>query len=170
MGRTALLVRVPEAEDATLTVRERHVPATRHGIPAHITLIVPFLPPEELDGAVHDALAEVFAAAAPFRFSLERLRHFPGVTWLEPAPAAPFVALVDALTARFPQAPPYGGKHKDVIPHLTLAMSDEPAVVEEVEASLRQALPLASLASDVWLYVEDGDCTWHARDRFTLGR
>jgi 2'-5' RNA ligase len=170
MGRTALLIRVPEAEEATRPVREAHVEVTKLGIPAHITLIVPFLPPEQLTPEVHDALVEIFAAAAPFRFSLERLDHFPGVTWLAPDPAAPFLALVDALVARFPDAPPYGGLHAEVIPHLTLAMTDAPEVVDDVKSSLRGQLPLASMATDVWLYVEDGDCQWHARDRFALGR
>jgi len=41
--------------------------------------------------------------------------------WLDPEPALPFRDLTNAVWRMFPQHPPYGGAHPDLIPHLTLA-------------------------------------------------
>lgn len=40
--------------------------------------------------------------------------------WLAPEPAEPFRALTELVWHRFPECPPYGGVHPDVVPHLTV--------------------------------------------------
>ena len=94
VAKTALIVPVPAAEPAVGNLRRRFDPSAEHGIPAHVTLLAPFLPAERIDDAVRAALAERAAATPPFAFELDRLDCFPGVVYLHPTPGDPFVALI----------------------------------------------------------------------------
>ncbi|WP_410612982.1 2'-5' RNA ligase family protein [Amycolatopsis sp. lyj-109] len=42
------------------------------------------------------------------------------VVWLAADSAEPFRALTERVWRRFPEYPPYGGEHPDVMPHLTI--------------------------------------------------
>jgi hypothetical protein len=111
--RTALVVAVPEAEPLVGPARSRYDLADKTGIPAHITILFPF-------GDREDGLDELFARFPPFDFALVSVRRWPTVLWLAPEPSEPFVALTNAVADRYPEYPPYGGEHDEVIPHLTV--------------------------------------------------
>jgi 2'-5' RNA ligase len=158
--RTALIVAVPEAEDAVGALRLQHDRSAQVGVPAHITILFPFMPPEQVDEA---ELAALIGAQAAFEFELTRLETFPGdvVTWLTPEPAEPFVKLTDAVRRRWPEFPPYEGIHEAVTPHLTI--SDSGRLDVELD------LPIACRAREVTLIEEDEHGRWAERTRFTLG-
>ncbi|NUP83938.1 MAG: 2'-5' RNA ligase family protein, partial [Nonomuraea sp.] len=115
---TALIAVVPEAEPVVGVWRERYDPSAAEGVPAHVTVLYPFLPFELVDTS---ALAELFAAWASFDVEFRGFGHFPGVLYLAPEPAEPFRELTTAVAERWPEAPPYGGAFPDVVPHLTVA-------------------------------------------------
>ena len=103
LRQSALLVPVFNADAVFGAVRERLDPAAKRGVPAHITVLYPFLAPEALDPAVLSELRSFFAAHASFRFSLSRTAWFgDSVLWLAPEPDAPFRVLTDAVAARWP--------------------------------------------------------------------
>ena len=52
-----------------------------------------------------------------FEFSLARVARFPATAYLEPEPAAPFIALTESLFREFPQFPPFGGESPTITPH-----------------------------------------------------
>jgi 2'-5' RNA ligase len=158
--RTALIVAVPEAEEAVGALRLRHDWSAALGVPAHVTILFPFAPPERVDEA---ELAALVAARAAFDFELARLETFPGelVTWLAPEPAEPFVELTNAVWRRWPEFPPYEGVHEVVIPHLTV--SDSGRLDVELD------LPIACRAREVTLIEEGDDGRWAERRRFALG-
>ena len=107
--RTALVVEVPEAAVAVDTWRERTSPAKpSKGVPAHVTILFPFVPAAELDDVLDD-LRALFARLPSFAFELRECRHFPGVLYLAPDPPDPFVALTEAVAAAYPAYPPYEG-------------------------------------------------------------
>jgi 2'-5' RNA ligase len=145
-GESAVIVPVPEAEALVGDLRARHDPAAAAGMPAHVTLLYPFLRPGRIDAEVGSALAEAVAGAAAFRFELARVDRFPNVLYLAPEPAAPFVALTRALVARWPGCQPYGGRFGAPVPHLTVAIGPEPPAAG---AALAAALPLAARAERV---------------------
>ena len=156
--QTALIVPVPEAEPAVAELRLAHDGSAALGVPAHVTILVPFAPPDEVD---EDAVANVLAPFERFAFTLDRVERFPeGVVWLHPEPSEPFSALTAAFVARWPEHPPYEGAHEVVIPHLTL--SDE----DPIEVDL--ALPIACVAREVTLIELGQDGRWATRRRFDL--
>ena len=132
MPRTALIVAVPEAEAVVgeLRLRARPVGAAL-GVPAHITILFPFLAPPEVD---EDALAELIAVHA-FDFELAAVETSPTAhASSHPTPRA--VRRADAAVwQRWPDHPPYEGALDEVIPHLTV-----PAPIElEIRVPIRRA-------------------------------
>lgn len=168
VAESALLVPVPAAEDLVREHRLAHDPVAPLGIPAHITVLYPFVPPAALDASVERAVADVLAGFAPFDYTLLDVRRFDdGVLYLAPEPHEPFAALTDALAARWPEHPPYGGGFDTVIPHLTVAMADG-APVAAMEQHLRRGLPLRTRAEEVWLMEGRVDDGWVKRAVFPL--
>ncbi len=153
--------------------REAYPVMVEQGVPLHVTLLYPFVPPQELPDAL-SRLGAVVADHEPFDFQLTELRTFiPGVhIWLAPEPGAPFGALTAAIEEAFPEHPPYGGEIADVVHHATLARVDE----DELDESLAQLgarvgplLPMRLTAEEVAVLAEDGDGQWSVRARLPLG-
>jgi 2'-5' RNA ligase len=165
--RSALIVVVPEAEPLVHEWRLRYDNADL-GIPAHVTLIFPFVPAEEIGEELVDELRKLFAEQPAFEFTLARVARFSDVAWLAPDPSDPFRRLTDLIFSRYPDYPPYEGIHEEVLPHLTVAMGDA-ALQDEVEAALTPHLPIGSHADEVTLLVEDEADHWSESERFPLG-
>ncbi|MGH9077451.1 MAG: 2'-5' RNA ligase family protein, partial [Acidimicrobiales bacterium] len=118
--QSALLVPVPAAEPLVRRWRLAYDPVAPEGVPAHITLIVPWLPPDRLVEPDFARLADVLADVKAFDFCLATVGWFGRrVLWLGPEPAEPFLALTARLAARF-DTPPWGDEFDEVVPHLTV--------------------------------------------------
>jgi hypothetical protein len=166
-GVTALVVPAFEAEPVLGPLRRRHTPSGSDGVPAHVTLISPFAPAPVLPSLLPELEALVASwPAAPF--ALRRVRRWPSIVWLDPEPSAPFVAMTEALVARFPDYPPYEGLHDEVIPHVTVATREEEDVLDELAAELEPALPIACAGDTVQLLQRGDDLRWHERLRWRL--
>ena len=143
-GHSVIAVPVPELE-GYVRARTAHYDAsflsTDPGfLHAHITLLGPWLPaPTATDLAVVERLLR---RVAPFETTLAQVSSFPdGLLHLRPEPDAPFCALTQALTAAFPQCPPYAGRFPDPVPHLTLDQSAPGISADSVAAALGGLLP-----------------------------
>ena len=161
-ARSAIVIAVPAAARLVDEWRRRHTWDGRRGVPAHITLLFPFIPRDELDETTFKQLAALFAAEPRFEFSLARTARFPGVLYLAPEPAERFSALIERLTAAYPAYPPYEGAHETVVPHLTVAEGDD-AVLDRIARELEPSLPIAASASAATLLVEGDDGIWRER-------
>ena len=129
-----------------------------HGVPPHVTLLIPA--PPDLDAA-----AEALRSFGAFDVAFAGFGRFPGTLWLAPEPAAPFVAMTEALSRVFPDHAPYGGGFEEITPHLTVAQGDE---LDAAETAIAAALPLASRASSVVLFQQAADDRWVERAEFDL--
>jgi 2'-5' RNA ligase len=167
-GQSGLIVRVPEAEFAVRGWRERFDSSARDGVPAHVTVLFPFLDASLLDEGVHATIGDVVGRQLPFAARFDRCGRFPGVLYLAPEPDTPFRRLTEAITERWPENPPFGGQFEDVVPHLTVAQGQDDAVMDEVEADLLARLPVVTRVSSVDLMVHDGT-RWRQRASFPLG-
>jgi hypothetical protein len=168
VAETALLVPVAAAEPLVRKHRHATDPVAPLGVPAHITVLYPFVPPDDVDQSVCDGITDVLADVQEFDFSLTGVRSFPdGVLYLTPEPTQPFVAITEALTAAWPEYPPYGGAYDEVIPHLSVAMANGSSA-DELETVLNGGLPLATRAHAVWLMEGQPDARWAIRAVFPL--
>lgn len=168
-SETALAILVPDADPFVQSLRKKYNPEAAGSIPAHITINYPFLPQAKFDSSLFKRLDEIFSSIQSFNFTLNEIGNFPGVLYLKPSPEEPFHHLVNTVAQEFPDSPPYGGMHKDLIPHLTVAHSqfiDEYSMVEnEIERNLRELLPIHSIATQV-SYLEYQDNAWEERKTF----
>ncbi|MFI0155849.1 2'-5' RNA ligase family protein [Streptomyces lydicus] len=166
-GQTGLIVRVPDAEPAVRTWRKQFDPSARAGVPAHITVLFPFLDETRIDASVRSTLADVLGKHSAFDLRFERCGRFPGVLYLVPEPDTQLRRLTEVIAERWPEAPPYGGKFTETVPHLTVADDQGDAVLDEVAANLLGKLPFTSRVSSVDLMAYDG-AKWQERTSFAL--
>jgi 2'-5' RNA ligase len=170
---TALVVLVPEADDLVKPFRDRYDPSAANGMPAHITLLSPFKPLDEVDEIVLRDLRRCFRRFAPIRFSLGSIRRFPTeVLYLAPEPDDPFRQLTLAIWEHFPKTPPYGGKWPDMVPHVSVAwLPDEQqldGVTHDFTGVAREKLPIQAIAAQVVL-MDDSSGRWEIHATFGLG-
>jgi 2'-5' RNA ligase len=121
---TALVARVPEAEPWVGALRDQFDPSTRLGVPAHVTVLAPFMAPAQVTPEVLRRIGRVLGAFPSFSFELRKVGRFAATAYLAPEPATPFVSLTQAIVAEFPDYLAYGGAYPDIVPHLTVADGD----------------------------------------------
>jgi hypothetical protein len=165
--QSAVLIPVPAAEELVGPVRLEHDPVAAQGVPAHITVVVPWLPPEEIvEGDLLD-LESVVRTVQPFSFVLGRACWFGrSVLWLAPEPAEPFIKFTSLLVDRF-GTPPYDDEFDEVVPHLTVAHASDGVELDPIAKRLDAALPLLCQAGEVWVMEGDGR-SWSVRRRIAL--
>ena len=174
MAATAIVVPVPEAEPATELWRRQYTQDGADGMPPHVTLLYPFVDDSLLVAGQVRTLRNTLAEFQPFDFVLAKFAEFPAsaaiarVLYLAPEPPDPFREMTAAITAAFPDYPPYGGEFATVVPHLTIAEADD-APLAEIRAAVARSLPIMARAAEaqVMRLAADG---WRARSRILLGR
>lgn len=156
MAATAIVVLVPELEPLVGSAQE---------MPPHVTLLYPFV--DDADAAsVTAEVVQALARFAPFEVSFTAVRRWPETLYLEPEPAAPFVAITEALVSAFPSYPPYAGAYEEIVPHLTVAHGD-PGGFDAVETELAPMLPVRVRVERAWLMAEDSS-GWRRHTPFPL--
>jgi SAM-dependent methyltransferase len=164
---SALYVEVGEADRVVRDLRRRWDPAGL-AVPAHVTVLFPFLEPMAIDPGVEAALEEIVESVPAFDLELGRVGRFPDVVWLAPEPAAPFARLTDAVATRWPDHPPYGGAFEQVVHHLTVADGAPPELLQQLEVTLDASLPIRARVNEVTHSVRERG-TWTVRRRYALG-
>ena len=172
-GDSALVVVVPECEPVVAHLRDRHDPVASMGVPAHVTVLYPFVPRRQIDDEVRGALTSLFGGLPAFAYRFESVgRLGPATIVLYPEPASSFRRLTESVHRHWPAHPPYGGVFDVVIPHLTVGdhLSDDAA--REVEAAARDSLdrhgPVTGQATFVSLIVADDDWRWSTNSDYPL--
>jgi len=171
--QSALSILVPEAERLVAPFRERYDPSAASGMPAHITLLYPFMPPADIDPTVVGKLAECLGEFAVFDFSLTAIGYFdPGVLYLALQPDEPFRRMTLAVWAGWPQCPPYGGRYAEIIPHLTVAEVADAQLCDQIARDFARAadgkLPVRARATTATL-LDKRRGRWRIHTEIPLG-
>ena len=170
MAESAFIVRVPEAEACVGSLRRRFDRSVELGVPAHITVLAPFMAPESIRAKVIQRVETALAQIAPFRFTLNTVARFPATTYLAPEPTLPFVAMTNALFAEFPGYPPFRGEHASIVPHLTVAhgnATEAAMAANELAIALQAHGPIVSTCAAVVL-LENSSGSWKEMHAFVL--
>ena len=150
---SAVIVTVPAAEPVVGEHRARLDQAAGWGVPAHVTVLYPFVSPRDLDLGVLERLARAVASVARFDATYQATGWFGAeILWLEPRPRDRFQALTSAVAAAFPSFPPYGGAHPDVVPHLTVGDCADELQLVEAERHIVPRLPVEGLVTSASLW------------------
>ena len=151
-------------------LRRRRVLSATVGVPAHATLLHPFIEPEDLDPAVRGRLREVAADHPPFDYRLDRMAEWPDAIYVAVDPVEPFARLQRDLQAAFPKWPIYGaGTDFEYEPHITVADRQgklEPGVKED---PAWRALPIGARTEAIDVIATRPDGRWRLVWRIPLG-
>ncbi len=150
--------------------RYRLDPSSRYRAPAHVTVLFPFMAPAQISDAVIGQLSELFARCDSFEFSLSEVRWFDDrVVYLAPTPVEPFVELTSAVTAAFPQYPPYEGAFDEVIPHVCVGREAPKLLMQAAGWLVKRRLPITGTVNEVWLMtIGDPQPFYGVRHAFAL--
>ncbi len=168
---TALIVPIPEAEDAVGAFRTSLDRSASWGVPAHVTVLYPFLPPEKINSNVLTVLDHIISAVPRFDITFTHVDWFGDTAvWLAPQPNRPFRDLTAAVWRRFPEAPPYAGAHTEVVPHLTIGHDAAKSVLSLAAQAVSTHLPITATITVVRLIAGTPEQhAWHTLHEFTLG-
>ena len=172
MAESAFVILVPEAELCVAPLRTRFDPSVELGVPAHITVLAPFMAPELISQPVLAQIRDALGQVASFDFQLKTVARFPATAYLAPQPVLPFVALTELIFGRFPAFPPFRGEHASIVPHLTVAngnSSEAEVAAHELELALQVHGPIAANCSSVVL-LENSSGLWKEMHAFPLMR
>ena len=140
-------------------------------IPAHITVLFPFVPLDELD-ATAVKLRDLYSDVPPFEVMLDGYGYFPRTTYLRPANPSPIKALFRRVHAAFPEYPPYGGAfgEDEITPHMTVG--EFASESERQQAVFPPYAPLTFSVRCLHLIVgvEHEPLPWITHDVIPLGR
>ena len=169
--QSAVIVAIPEAEAAVAALRLRLDPAAGWGVPAHVTVLYPFLPPAEIDDRALADVAAAIGAVPAFDVRFERTAWFGEVVlWLAPQPSEPFNELTTEVWQRFPRCPPYGGAHPELIPHLTVGDHAPLTALREADETVTAALPIHARITHARLICGAPEPnSWRTMTEFPLG-
>ena len=167
MSESAIVVRI-RVPAALHRHRRRHDRSARLGVPAHVTILYPFVDGSELTPEVRERVAAIAGGFRAFEVTFASAARWPGVVYLEPQPSSRFSALIDVCAAAYPEYPPYAGTISEVIPHLTVTESPA-APFDEILAAARGALPFAATADALEVLAEGDHGRWRRRWRLPFG-
>jgi hypothetical protein len=169
---TAIIVPVPAADSVVGPHRRVLDHSAAWGVPAHVTVLYPFLPPDRIRDAAIDEVRACLATVDAFECTFSKVEWFgQDVVWLAPDPDEPFRALTAAVWHQFPDHPPYRGAHADPVPHLTVGSMrlGDLAGMRRAAADVRSKLPIHALVDRVLLIAgTDAPDSWRTVVEFAL--
>lgn len=166
--KSAIVIPFPEVDDVVDAWRRLLDPAQIRGIPAHVTVLFPFVLPTDLSSEHLNLLESHFAMTSSFNVAFDSTGWFEDrVVYLEPKPEERFRTMTKQLLRAFPSCLPYGGKFADPIPHLTLGDGAPLRSLLRAEAAVRERFPIDTQAREAWLMTGGmGPKSWSLRQSF----
>jgi 2'-5' RNA ligase len=167
-----VIVPLPEAQVAVGSWRAALDRSAGWGVPPHVTVLYPFVPPDRIDKAVLRKLADAVKPVPAFDVVFARSAWFDDtVLWLPPEPDGPFRTLTAAVWARFPDHPPYGGRIAEPTPHLTVGQDMPVELLRAAADAIGPHLPIrAHVAAARLIQGSPEPHSWHTVAELPLGR
>jgi 2'-5' RNA ligase len=169
VAATALVALVPQADAVIGRWRADLDPSAAAGMPAHVTVMFPWLPVERLHDGELGALREIAADVPSFDVALTEFGRFPRTLWLAPRPADPFVRLTLDIERRWPDTPAYAGRFPSIVPHLSIGDAVDPDTLGHVVADVAPQLPIEGRVEEIVLMTRDDSGSWQRHSSYPLG-
>ncbi|OGO19297.1 MAG: hypothetical protein A2Z14_03645 [Chloroflexi bacterium RBG_16_48_8] len=157
---TLLIIAPPEVQAFAAPLRQRYAPDSYMQGPAHLTLLYPFVPPNEIPAALIQ-LNSLCSKVAPFKLTFDQYGRFESTQFLAPFNPEPVLSLHRLLLSVFPDYLPYGGLHgAEIIPHLTLAHDDTQKAAKDIV--LPPTPSFSFIVDQIYLYLgpAEGNIPW----------
>jgi hypothetical protein len=160
--RSALVLLAPRVHASLYDLRARHLRNLGRKMPSHVTVLFPFRNP--VDDSAVATIERICASTTPFTATFAEVRRFgSSVVWLQPEPTAAFLEVTANVLDAFPDCVPYGGKHRNNTPHLSVGSRLPRSVADALAAEVSPLLPLSDRIDALSLMFETGDGWRHER-------
>ncbi|MFF3013454.1 2'-5' RNA ligase family protein [Streptomyces sp. NPDC057939] len=160
IGTTAVVIELPSAEVLLEAVAGVDPSLVRTGLPAHATVLYPFVPTADLDDDAERAVRRLAGSLPSVDLLLRRLVTEPGFVAVEATELDP---VIRAFRDEWPRVRPYGGRFGESPgAHVTLALGCDEAQARCVRDRVGELLPLRARAEAVHL-VALTDRGWRRR-------
>jgi hypothetical protein len=154
--RSALVLLAPRVHVSLYDLRARHLRNLGRKMPSHVTVLFPFRNPVGSEAMA--TIARICASTTPFTATFAEVRRFgASVVWLQPEPTAAFLEVTTNVLDAFPDCVPYGGKHRNNTPHLSVGSRLPRSVADALAAEVVPLLPLSDHIDALSLMFETGD-------------
>ena len=151
-------------------IREIHDAESFNRVPAHITLLYPFVPPDKVEES-EKLLTKICKKIPPFKLTLDRYGQFENALFLEPSEPERILDLFTQISKAFPDYPPYEGERGEGFhPHLTLARFDKPAQAKKVKLPPEPKFTFEVKQVHIYLGASDDDTPFIPRAVIPLGK
>jgi 2'-5' RNA ligase len=170
VAATAIVVPFYELDRVVGTHRRALTTDGADGMPAHVTLIYPFADDDALGEREMGRVRAALGAFSRVDVTFERFGRFsarPPVLYLAPEPVGALLGMIAALEHEFPAFPSFGGIHETVIPHLTIAQTDDATAMQAAQDDVASQLPIRSRVTEVAV-MEHAAGGWRPRARIGL--
>ncbi|MFD1575517.1 2'-5' RNA ligase family protein [Agromyces cerinus subsp. nitratus] len=169
---SAIVVEISEFDEVLDDHRKALDPSREWGMPAHLTMLYPFVRPADVNHTTLSRLEAVATKVSPFDAVFDDFGWFADqVVWLAPSQPEKFEHLIRQVVDAFPECSPYGGAHDDVIPHVTIGDGGDVELMRAAASAIRPRLPLTTRVASLSLMAgsrEPG--SWQVVERVRLGR
>lgn len=169
---TAIVILAPHPVQAlAIPLMQQHNFASMMRVPAHITILFPFVSLADLSAACRQ-LRTLCADQPPFIVTMDGYGAFPTVIYMKPADPAPIQALYRAVHAQFPDYPPYHGAFGSdtITPHMTLGEFKTEAEREAILLPLYEPISFPVNRLHVIAGSEHAALPWITYDVIPLGQ
>lgn len=167
-GDSAVVAPVPDLDPVVGPWRMRLDPSTQKGMPAHLSVLVPWIADSDINDQALKKLANV-AGRASVEVTFREFGEFPGLLYLRPEPATGLVEMTRRIENTWPSHLHYRGVFDHVLPHLTVAVGASADERKEIMADTGPSLPLTTRLTAIWIVVFDG-ARWERRATLPLNK
>jgi hypothetical protein len=141
-----LLLITRDAESLVGRWRAGHDVAARFGIPAHVTIRTPFLPPE----CWRDPALSLLERFLPIDVTLSHLENRPGGLVLILEPDDELREITEAVGLSWPTLPPHKGNRPDLAYHMTVVRTANDSIRSQASEAIAPHLPLRVTGTEMW--------------------
>jgi 2'-5' RNA ligase len=145
-----LLLITPDADPLVGPWRAEHDSSAGYGIPAHVTVRSPFLPPEMWADPTLSRLKRFL----PVPVTLARLEDRPGALVIVAEPDSRLRELTEATSRAWPTLPPHKADHRPFAYHMTVVRTPNNRLRTRAAEAIAPHLPLHVTGTELWAAAE----------------
>ena len=170
LATAVVIIASHEVQAIAVPTLRRYTPEALIRVPAHLTLLYPFVEYEQLNTACQK-LRRILAEVEPFDITMDGYDCFPTVSFMVPADPGPIQAVFRQILAAFPECPPYRGLFgNDLHPHMTVGEFDNEAERQAVTLPDYPPTTFRAECAHVLYGIDGQPLPWITYDVIRLGK